>query len=172
MIITPISVVAENNITIACSPKGLLVEGSKINMSEVLNIECLKEAIVVKIKALDIFYIDDDLNKTGNIVYLSIIAPKWEIIGKRKVILDGTKQPELDYAPSGIGKFKDGKPGKPGQSAGSFFAVGSEFINGANLEIHVNGGVGCPGQNGGNGKKKSTLISNIKYPSVTKHRTT
>lgn len=143
--------------------KTLFVEGSKINMSEVLNIECLEEATVVMINALDTFFIDDDFDKTGNSVLLSIIAPKWEIIDKRKIVLDGANmsQLKLDYAPSGIGKFKDGKPGKPGGSAGTFIGVGSEFINAPNLEIHVNGGVGGTGQNGGNGKKKSTFLSNF-----------
>lgn len=164
--LTPTSVVAENNINITCfnnmRNKVLIVAGKTINMSEVLNIECLGKATVVMINALDTFFIDDDLNKTGNSVLLSIIAPKWEVIDKRKIILDGpsAQQVKWDYAPSGIGKFKDGKPGKPGGSAGSFLGIGSEIINGTNLEIHVNGGIGCPGQYGGNGKKKSIYIFN------------
>lgn len=163
VIVTPISVAAENDTRIVCVSKGLFVDGIKINMSEILNIECLEKATFVTIYALDTFLIDDDFNKTGTIAQLMVIAPKWEVIGSRKIILDGPNAQQLkpDYAPSGIGKFKDGKPGKPGGSGGSFLGFGSEFINDANLEIHVNGGIGGFGQYGGNGMKKSTILSNV-----------
>lgn len=162
----PITAAAQNsddNI-ITCLINKLVVKGNRINMSDILKIACLKNAKFVELFALDTLIIDEDFVKTGERVQLSIIAPKWKIVGKRKIILDGhQKQPlTIDYAASGIGRFKDGKPGKPGDSAGCFLGIGVEFIDESNLEIHVNGGVGGPGQFGGNGTKLFYLYQTLK----------
>lgn len=144
-----------NNNTIECLPNVLLVKGNIINMSEILNLSCLDEVKLVEIFAFDTFFLDADFIRVEKNLQLAIIAPKWEIIEERKIILDGHQAKPFtnDRAPFGIGKFKDGKPGKPGGSAGHFMGIGQEFINGLNLEIHVNGGVGGRGQFGGNGTK-------------------
>lgn len=61
----------------------------------------------------------------------------------------------MSNASNGIGEFKHGKPGKPGGSGGCFLGIANEFINAERLEIHINGGEGGPGQNGGRGLKIS-----------------
>lgn len=48
-------------------------------------------------------------------------------------------------------KFYQMKINFPGGPAGHFMAIGNEFIGAENLEIHVNGGAGGPGQHGGKG---------------------
>lgn len=146
---------------VICSSNKLVVKGNKINISDILNITCLKQAKFIELFALDTLIIDANFDMIGQKVQLSIIAPKWEVIGEeRKIILDGRDVQPLfiDYASSGIGKFKDGNPGKPGDSAGCFLGIGNEFINGENLQIHVNGGAGGPGQFGGNGRNEFLII--------------
>lgn len=153
----------QNNITIECSPNVLVVRGNMINMSEILNVSCLEKVKLVEIFAFDTFFLDADFIRTEKNSELAIIAPKWEIIEDRKIVLDGhqPKQFISDFAPFGIGKFKDGKPGKPGGSGGHFIGIGQEFIHGSNLEIHVNGGEGGRGQFGGNGTKLFIFINHF-----------
>lgn len=142
-----------NNNTIICTSDTLIVKMNNIYISEILNITCMKQAKFVELFALETLVVDEDFDMTGHKVQLSIIAPKWEVIDERKIVLNGRMVTtfHIDYAASGIVSFKDGKPGKPGDSAGCFLGIGNEFINGENLQIHVDGGIGGPGQFGGNG---------------------
>lgn len=144
-----------NNNIVICTSNKLVVKGNKIHISEILNITCLNEAKFIELFALDTIVIDENFDRTGQNVQLSIIAPKWLIIGDRQIILDGKNETwKIDIAASGIGSFKDGKPGKPGGSAGSFLGIGNEFISQfKQLQIHVNGGWGGIGQFGGRGIK-------------------
>lgn len=143
------------NNTVICLPNKLVVKGNIIRMSEILNMTCIQTAKYVELFALESVIIDKNFTKSGQ-VQLSIIAPKWEIINQTKIVLDGKSVFPLhninDQAASGIGRYKDGKPGKPGESSGSFLGIGKEFVNAENLHIHLNGGDGGPGQSGGNGR--------------------
>lgn len=143
----------ENN-TVICLSNKLVVKGNTIRMSEILNITCLSTAKYIQLFALESVIIDKNFTKSGQ-VQLAIIAPKWEIYNQTKIVLDGNSLFPLhsikDQAASGIGRYKDGKPGKPGESSGSFLGIGKEFVNAENLQIHLNGGDGWPGQHGGNG---------------------
>lgn len=145
-----------------CTAK-LTVTGKTIKISDVLVIPCYDYTHLIEVFALNKLIIDVDINKTGKGAQISLIAPAWEISGKRKIILDGAPGKEqLDAnARSGVGLKKNGeigKPGWPGGNGGGFLGIGDKFINDRNLEIHVNGGKGGSGQHGGNG---STHFCNI-----------
>lgn len=142
-----------DDMTAICSSQKLVVKGNDIKISDVLNVTCIKNSKFVEIFALNKLIFDADINKTGQNAEMSIIAPTWEIIDERKIILDGKKGKSHSSikASDGIGSFRHGKPGLPGGSGGCFFGIGNDFINGANLKIHINGGLGGPGQNGAKG---------------------
>lgn len=141
--------------TVECSFDRIVVKGVNISIQEVLdeNEDCMNEAKFIEIFSLNVLNIDADINKTGQSAQISFIAPTWIVDGERKIILDGEPgEPHLSLtAFGGSGEFRHGKPGKPGGSAGCFFGIANEIIDGMNLEIHLNGGDGGPGQNGGRG---------------------
>lgn len=97
---------------------------------------------VVNIFALNSIFIDKDLDGIGDKLRVSIIAPKWEFIGIRKITLDGTK------GENGRGV---GEPGFPGNPGGALFGIGMWFVNGVNGTITSNGGAGGSGQDGKDG---------------------
>ncbi|GIY00534.1 uncharacterized protein CEXT_769461 [Caerostris extrusa] len=84
-------------------------------------------------------------------------------IGTRKIDLSGIDGKSHDashhvvkrlYPISRPGKNGEpGKPGLPGDCGGAVFGIGERFVNGANLTIISNGGMGGPGQKGKNGEK-------------------
>lgn len=118
--------------------------------------KCEKMPKFIEIFALNNFFIDADIDHYGKEIQLSIIASNWEIIGDRKIMLNGVpgKSHVRDSAANGDNSNFDGKPGIPGNSgssAGCFLAIGDKFINDKNLKVHLSGGSGAPGQNGGNG---------------------
>lgn len=129
------------------------VIGEYILLSEVTNNKAYKSCQLVQIFATHTAFVDGDLSKTDEI---SILAPRWEIIGTRTISLNGRNglKHESDYAEHGKWDGKrgeDGLPGFPGQPGGRFIGIGNEFKNISNLSIMVNGGCGGPGQHGGNG---------------------
>ncbi|XP_075212753.1 uncharacterized protein LOC142319398 isoform X2 [Lycorma delicatula] len=79
---------------------------------------------------------------------ITIIAPIWEVIGSRKINLDGMSGgvalPKADFGEIG----KNGRNGNPG---GNFAGIGMIFKNGENLMISASGGEGQNGQEGGDG---------------------
>ncbi|KAF8787979.1 hypothetical protein HNY73_009522 [Argiope bruennichi] len=108
----------------------------------------------VYIFALNTVYIDEDLKLPSlNVI---IIAPKWEIIGKRKICLDGT------------GRARE--LGLTEKSGRIFFGIGETFINGAQLTITVEGGNMSSGQNGDG--RKSGESGNQVIVQGQKHRST
>ncbi|XP_016836821.1 uncharacterized protein LOC107980525 [Nasonia vitripennis] len=119
-------------------------------------------AKIIKIFALNKVFIDSDFNKTGAQVQLTVMAPTWDVINQRTLVLDGAPGEVglLSKAQDGQNSEnrlerngKHGNPGNPGGSSGRFIGIAKTVVNGENLSIYVNGGKGGPGQNGGNGYK-------------------
>lgn len=146
-----------------CSSTELIVKGYNVKLSDVIDRKCSAKIKFMKIFAMNKLYININVDETGNELQLSMIAPIWEVIGGRLIILDGAdgKEHFNSSALNGIGHSENGLnglPGKPGGPAGHFFGIGKLFsplttyIMDGELDIHVNGGVGGAGQNGGNGK--------------------
>lgn len=130
----------------SCSNDKLVVKGYLVKMSEVDDFRC--GAKLIEIYALHKIFIDKNFDRTGQEVKLFIISPTWEIIGDRKIVLNGANgNPHDNNAERG----KDGKPGNPGGPAGTFIAIADRFINNDQLHIDLNGGKGGDGQNGGEG---------------------
>lgn len=142
----------------SCGSKVIILKANFIKFSEFLNLDgkmvnCDWRSKTVKIYALNAIFVDRDLNAIGDKLKLNIIAPKWEIIGHRKIILDGAAGESQRAAASGVNGAPgaDGKPGNPGGPGGSFFGIGDTFINSSNLTISARGGAGGKGQSGGDG---------------------
>lgn len=137
-----------------CIDDRLIVTVFDVNMSDVVKIECTKEPKFIEIFAINKLTVDADIDKSGLNVQLSIIAPIWEIVGVRKFVLNGAHavpQPSLNI--TSVGDGRNGRPGQPGGSAGTFFGIGMQFLNDVSLNIFLIGGNGSSGQNGLNGKK-------------------
>lgn len=139
-----------------CSSDKLTVKGYNVRMKDVMSKTCPGKIKFIEVFALNTIFIDENVNKTGEKVQLSIIAPTWEIFGRKKIVLDGDSGKELPApkAASGERPFlngKNGETGLPGGSAGHFLGIGNTFINVESLEISVSGGQGGIGQHGGNG---------------------
>lgn len=149
-----------DRVRIVCGKNELLVKGYDVNISEFNQIYC--EARKIEICALHKVFIDADIDKTGEGVQITIVAPIWEIVGDRRIILNGASGvPHFFHAPDGyIGKENgdDGLPGNPGGSAGHFIAIGNRFVNDELLKIKLNGGQGSNGQSGGKGISRSESV--------------
>lgn len=106
-----------NTVDILCSSDKLIVRGHNVSISVVLNATCLDKVKFVEVFALHYLFIDADIDKTGANIQLSLIAPTWEIVGERKIIVDGEAGGEYypSYASDGMGSFRNGKPGNPGE---------------------------------------------------------
>ncbi|XKL65629.1 hypothetical protein PGB90_009049 [Kerria lacca] len=118
--------------------------------------ECLQKSKYFNVFAMRKIFVDVDLsNADFNLQHVAFIAPVWEVIRIRKIILNGNDGCcVLPMAENGKYSGQSGIagiPGEPGESAGHFFGIGKHFINGHNLEIIANGGRGSRGQDGGNG---------------------
>lgn len=109
----------------------------------------------LEIYALNALFIDRDLNALGGRLKLSIVASKGEVIGTRKITLDGENAENLpEKAANGLSPGDHGQNGSngfPGGSAGAFLGVFSSFIRSEKLTISANGGNGSHGQSGGDG---------------------
>ncbi|XP_034951234.1 uncharacterized protein [Chelonus insularis] len=144
------------DISCVSSSKQMVVKGYNIRISDVVKMDCWTNAKIVQIFALNKVFIDSTLNKTGAEMQLSLIAPTWEVVGGPKIILDGKAGEPHEKESAKSSSFNsengaNGLPGHPGGPAGHFFGVGKHFINSEYLEIYTNGGIGGPGQHGGNG---------------------
>ncbi|CAK6587165.1 MAG: hypothetical protein IRF12RH_07155 [Rickettsia helvetica] len=155
---------------------GILPHDMTINMDNSCNLtmtQLAKKLKFLNVFALNTLFIDEDVSLGNNT--LTVIAPKWHIIGTKTISLDGVEG-ESHYnetiqknkhftlhilhgrskAEGGTERHingKDGKPGGAGGPGGSFFGIGDQFINGRNLTITANGGIGGAGQDGGDGFK-------------------
>lgn len=80
-----------------CGSNKLLVTGYNIKLSHVLQLECSKKVQSLEIFAANKLYIDEDIDKTGEKMQISFIAPIWEVVKKRKIVLNGMNgKPLLD----------------------------------------------------------------------------
>ncbi|XP_069673870.1 uncharacterized protein [Periplaneta americana] len=132
---------------------GGVVKVSKLNMSSLP--QTVKSFYIF---ASDTVVIDEDIVKVGHELELCLLAPRWEVSGTRKIVLDGCEgQPHVpEKAQNGNGNSMntrggDGNNGVPGGNAGDFFGIGAVFVNGENLTISTQGGNGGRGQAGGDG---------------------
>ncbi|OXU21987.1 hypothetical protein TSAR_012667 [Trichomalopsis sarcophagae] len=145
-----------------CEDGKFNIQGQFVKLSDVskLKVPTCKEQRVKEIRlfASNRVFIDCDYSDIGTEIQFSIIAPTWEVVGKRKIILDGKPGQNADnetalFTDSRPGsRGIDGKPGKPGGPAGNFLGIGKHFFDdGYLLEISARGGRGGQGQNGTNG---------------------
>lgn len=144
----------------SCSSDGqkLTVKGFYIKISDIKKLECFSKAKVIEIMAVNKLFVDDDINRSGG-VEIYLMAPEWEILGKRQIVLIGNDGPSHEELIAPVGEH--GLPGKPGGSAGEIVCIGETFHNDENLEIRLEGGKGGPGQHGGNGFEQ--FLNNIFY---------
>lgn len=147
----------DNNVNEDCYETKLTVMGRFVKISDVVKMECWKDSTDVVVFASDTLFIDKDMNKSGKPTRITFIAPKWIVIGKRTINLNGKNAEDYDDdADDGTqdGNHRDGDDGEPGLNggpAGHFAGIGGEFIDTENLKMKVNGGNGGNGQDGGNG---------------------
>ncbi|GFY45511.1 uncharacterized protein TNIN_165361 [Trichonephila inaurata madagascariensis] len=169
-----LSITLRHTVSMLCKEPYIFIKGDYISIKETIlsresNTEvgrtCLNYASLLesgKFKSINIFalntvFIDSDLSLEKVKLPLTVIAPKWEIVGTRQINLNGAdgKLRFSTRASDGTlegGRGTDGKPGEPGEPGGTFFAIGTKFVNGSNLRITASGGKGSSGQNGGNGQ--------------------
>ena len=130
--------------------KGLLIGTSDI--SDAINSHPGK-TLEVDVYSLNSLFIDSDVSLPG--INLTLLSPKWCVVGKRTISLKGNDGNAHDPEKADNGVYSspgsDGLPGKPGQSGGNFYGKGADFISLNSLAINVSGGKGGPGQDGGNG---------------------
>ncbi|XP_069673891.1 uncharacterized protein [Periplaneta americana] len=130
---------------------GGVVKVSKLNLSSLP--QTVKSFYIF---ASDTVVIDEDIVKVGHELQLCILAPRWEVSGTRKIVLDGCEGqmhvPEKARNGNSMNtRGGDGYNGVPGGNAGDFFGIGGDFVNGENLTISTQGGKGGRGQAGGDG---------------------
>lgn len=145
-----------------CSNEKLLVFGYFVRIRQVVGIECMNQAKLIEIYAINTVFVDTDIDKTGENAQIIIIATTWFVDGHRKIILNGVageahNSNEIDSFSKGV----NGKPGKPGGSAGNFIGIGNRFYTEDQLEIQVNGGNGGPGQDGGKGENPLKIFQTL-----------
>lgn len=136
------------------------IKGNIIKISDIIrDKECWQMATIFEIFALDTVVIDASIDKTGKQAQMTIIAPKWRILGENTIALNGEHGKNMadENAENGDQRGapqsgKDGKRGLPGGPGGNFFGIGAQFVNGHMLKIQSNGGNGGRGQNGGIGR--------------------
>ncbi|KAL7288385.1 hypothetical protein TKK_0017478 [Trichogramma kaykai] len=146
-----------NSVGVQCNTesKKLTIKGSYVKLSDVSKSNCT-DANFIEVFALNKVFFDEDLDQVGKKVHLIIIAPRLDVIGNRKIKLDGAAGKSHDelVARNSVGpgnKGEDGKPGLPGGPAGNFLGIGRFFTNFGNLYVSASGGKGGAGQIGGNG---------------------
>jgi hypothetical protein len=122
----------------------LRIEGYFVRTSD---IKIDRTVSAITIFAQYTVFIDSSFNKEGQEVFMTIIAPKWEVIGQKTINLNGKSQPKIQHNIKGHGAA--GVPGGPGRT---FFGIGNEFVNGNFLKVSTNGGTGGDGVNGEKGK--------------------
>ena len=140
----------------------MIVKGSFIKFSDFLDsipsscgsVENMKS---IELLALEVIFIDRNFNATGQKLKLSLIAPKWQVVGSKIIVLDGERA--FDVAPlfANSGSLpgsngEDGRSGPPGGSSGSFLGICEACVNVEKLTITANGGRGGSGQSGGRGE--------------------
>lgn len=157
------SIYLDAEITSSCLENGtMFIKGNDVKISDfvrrngdIYNLCSYRIGLkYINVFALNTLVLDMDVDVSGSHLKLLFIAPTWVVVGKRKIAVDGSKG---DYIPKAIaGNFSNidgqhGNPGLPGGPGGHFFGIGESFVNGKNLIITANGGIGGTGQYGGDG---------------------
>lgn len=196
----------KTNVSINCSKEDVLVTGNFVSLKNAQGLyenhrnvnpfcekEALKEKQSIKVFASNTIFIDTDVERylfpsLTKMLPLIFIAPKWEIIGNRKINLNGTNRDDnfenitgLDLRPysaraneeriidkekylfDGVQKvYKkymiNGTAGLPGKPGGTFIGISGKFIGAKNLVISVVGGVGSNGRDGESSRKVDRFI--------------
>ncbi|GFY38906.1 uncharacterized protein TNIN_126211 [Trichonephila inaurata madagascariensis] len=161
----------KHKIDIRCKYSEILVTGDYISIEELMTVELKRDKYkdypsllksgkykFINIFALNTIFIDYDVSFKGLELPVICVAPKWKVVGTKRIDLNGTDgepycEPKARDGTSPGCAGEDGQPGRPGGPGGIFWGIGEIFENGANLTISANGGRGGPGQNGGNGSK-------------------
>jgi hypothetical protein len=140
-------------------PGKLLLQGYFLNTSQITSVLSKHKNIrEIEIHAFHTVTIDENLEgKELRGVNVTIIAPKWEIVNHRKIVLTGLDCPDSYARPANDGASEgeaghNGAPGGPGENGGHFFGIGIDFSGIDHLTIVSNGGTGGTGQQGGNGR--------------------
>lgn len=166
-----LSLTLKHKIDIRCKDSYIFVTGDYISIEELMTVELkgdrckdypslLKSGKYKSINmfALNTIFIDYDVSFKGLELPIVCVAPKWKVIGTKRIELSGADGEPYCEPKAKDGKVsgsagEDGQPGRPGGPGGNFWGIGEIFENGANLTISANGGRGGSGQNGGNGTK-------------------
>ncbi|GBN27200.1 hypothetical protein AVEN_46587-1 [Araneus ventricosus] len=164
----------KHKLNVKCEDSSMIVTGSYISMLEMkksiinsgnpdesCNIFSLEKIRNSSIFALNTIFID--IYPTFNSSFVTIIAPKWEILDQMTINVSGSKgeshmephhllRPRTrSKAANGFRPGAKGADGKPGGPGGIFLGIGNTFVNGGNLAIEANGGEGGAAQHGGDG---------------------
>lgn len=138
----------------------ITIRGFDIKLSEALANNCLFHPTQIEIFAWNKIIIDDDYDSHGHLKLVSVIAPIIEVVKKSVIDLSGQSaesHPSSKASPS-IGHGRDGKPGNPGGSSGSIMIIAKAFLNEKQCDIHLNGGDGGIGQDGGDGTEHFVYV--------------
>lgn len=139
-----------HNIQYECKLETLSITSYNILISELDEaFNACKVAKKIEILAQNILFLDKDMtNDYFKGKTLIIIAPIWNIIGKRIINVSGNngKDPPHKAATGMIGMDDN-----DGQDSGNVIGIGMKFNNEDKLAIIANGGNGGNGQDGGNG---------------------
>ncbi|XP_075233817.1 uncharacterized protein LOC142331672 [Lycorma delicatula] len=147
-----LNVLLKHEIEYECGYDTLVIKSYNILLSELdeafNNCRDTKRIVIL---ARNILFIDKDLTgdrfKSKDLI---MIAPIWNVIGKRAIDVSGINgQQTPSQAPYGT----IGIDGYNGEDAGNVFGIGMNFNNGINLLIKANGGDGSKGQDGGDGQQ-------------------
>lgn len=142
-----------------CATNKLTIVGYNVKISDFHLNDCMASASIIEIFAWNKLFIDADINKAGQQAQIALIAPMWEIVGERQIILSG------ENTPKNFNARVDGKPGLPGGSSGHFIGIGDKFMNDQHLEVVCVGGKGGMGNDGGNHHDVTGIVT-ICIPSL------
>lgn len=130
--------------------------------------DCWTKARQIDMFALNTIFIDADIDKRDDNINFTIISPTWHIIPAeqpRQILLIGKNvSEEWPVAQNGSVTSErngaNGKQGIRGGAGGNVLNIGHWFVNDEHLRIDVSGGIGGPGQVGGNGKQNILYETN------------
>lgn len=121
----------------------------------------------IEINALHTVTFDEDLkDEKLRGVNLTVIAPKWEIVRHREIVLTGGNANNMFFTrasdgPSAGENGTSGSPGLPGGGGGNFFGLARVISGVDRLTIVSNGGKGGRGQDGGNGHEGQRGVDGV-----------
>lgn len=138
-----------------CQNDTMVVFGYNVVMGDVVANDCFKTAPHLEVFAFNKVFFDTDVRKHS--FDMAVVAPIWETIGSDHfaglLYFDGEFGAQPAFAVDSVRYPEQGKPGatgQPGGWGGQFIAYGRSFY-GRPIHVHLQGGLGGAGQNGGNG---------------------